>query len=112
LCGSSIDRAAEYLRTHIDDHESVAELTAMSRLSGSHFAALFKSRIGYPALQYQTQLRMARARELLDTTDQSIAAVAAATATGYSDSFYFAGQFKKVHGVTPFGYRGSGNQVR
>jgi AraC family transcriptional regulator of arabinose operon len=83
---------------------SVAEPAAMSRLSGSHFAALFKSRIGYPALQYQTQLRMARALELLDTTDQSIAAVAAAT--GYTDSFYFARQFKKVHGVTPFGYRG------
>ena len=40
---------------------------------------------------------------LLDTTDQSIAAVAAAT--GYPDSFYFARQFKKVHEVTPFGYR-------
>jgi AraC family transcriptional regulator of arabinose operon len=101
-----IDRAAEHLRTHIDDDVSVTELAAMSRLSGSHFAALFKSRIGYPALRYQTQLRMARARELLDITDQSIAAVAAAT--GYPDSLYFARQFKKVHGVTPFGYRGSG----
>jgi AraC family transcriptional regulator of arabinose operon len=69
LCGSSIDRATDYLRTHIDDHENVVELAAMSRLSGSHFAALFKSRIGHPALQYQTQLRVARARELLDTTD-------------------------------------------
>jgi AraC family transcriptional regulator of arabinose operon len=71
----AMDRTAEYLRTHVDDHVSVAELAAMSRLSGSHFAALFKSRIGYPALQYQTQLRMARARELLATTDQSITAV-------------------------------------
>jgi AraC family transcriptional regulator of arabinose operon len=43
---------------------------------------------------------MSRALELLDTTDQSIAAGAAAT--GYPDSFYFARQFKKVHGVTPF----------
>ncbi|TFD93413.1 AraC family transcriptional regulator [Cryobacterium lactosi] len=43
MCGSSLDRAAEYLRTHIDDHVSVAELAAMSRLSGSHFAALVKS---------------------------------------------------------------------
>jgi AraC family transcriptional regulator of arabinose operon len=103
---AAIDRAAEYLHTHIDDHVSVAELAAMSRLSGSDFAALFKSRAGYPALQYPTQLRMALARELLDTTDQSVAAVAAAT--GYPDSFYFARQFKKVHGVTPFGYRGKG----
>jgi AraC family transcriptional regulator of arabinose operon len=87
---------------------SIAELAAMSRPSGPHFAALFKSRIGYPALQYQTQVRMARVRELLDTTDQSIAAVAAAVAaaTGYPDSFYFARQFRNVHGVTPFGYRG------
>jgi AraC family transcriptional regulator of arabinose operon len=107
---AAIDRAAEYLRTHIDDHVSVAELAAMSRLSGSHFDALFKSRIGYPALQYQTQLRIARARELLDTTDHSIAAVATATATatGYPDSFYFTRQLKKVHGVMPFGYRGNG----
>jgi AraC family transcriptional regulator of arabinose operon len=56
----------------------------MSDLSGSYFAALFRSRIGYPALQY-TQLRMARARELLDTIDQFIAAVAAAT--GYPTAF-------------------------
>jgi AraC-like DNA-binding protein len=78
---AAIDRAAEYLRTDIDDHVSVAELAAMSRLSGSHFAGLFKNRIGYPTLQHQTQLRMARTRKLLDTTDQSIAAVAAAPAT-------------------------------
>lgn len=55
---AAIDRAAEYLRTHIDDHVSVAELAGISRLSGSHFAALFKSRTVYPALQYQTQLRI------------------------------------------------------
>jgi AraC family transcriptional regulator of arabinose operon len=48
---------------------------------------------------------MPRARELLDTTDYSIAAVAAAA--GYPDSFNFARQFKKVHGVSPFGYRAS-----
>ena len=100
----AVDRAAEYLRAHVDDHVSVAELAAMSMLSTSHFAALFKSRIGYPVLQYQTQLRMARARELLDTTEFSIARVAAAA--GYPDSFYFSRQFKKVHGVTPFRYRG------
>ena len=30
----------------------------------------------------------------------------AGAAAGYQDAFYFARQFKKVHGVTPFGYRG------
>ncbi|MEC5186049.1 AraC-like DNA-binding protein [Cryobacterium sp. MP_3.1] len=82
-----------HLRTHIDDHVSVAELAPMSRLSDSHFADHFKSPSGYPALQTQRRL----ARKLLDTTDQSIAAVSADT--GYPDSLYFARQFNKVQGV-------------
>ena len=100
---TSIDRAAEFLRAHIDERVDVARLAAMSRLSPSHFAALFRKQLGYPVLQYQTQLRMARAREILDTTDLPIAMVA--QSAGYTDSFYFARQFKKMHGVTPFRYR-------
>jgi len=99
----SIDQAAEFLREHIDERVDVAQLAAMVRLSPSHFAALFKKQIGYPVLQYQTQLRMARAREVLDTTELPIAQVAAIA--GYADSFYFARQFKRLHGVTPFRYR-------
>ncbi len=48
---AAIDRAAEYLRTHIDDHVSVAELAAMSRLSGSHVLTptrILGSRIRHP----------------------------------------------------------------
>lgn len=98
-----IDRAAEFLRANLDERTDVASLAAMARLSPSHFAALFRKQIGYPVLQYQTQLRMARAREMLDTTELSIAQVA--ESAGYPDSFYFSRQFKKLHGVTPFRYR-------
>ncbi len=101
--GELVDQAAEYLRAHVDEPISVADLAAMARLSTSHFGALFKKRIGYPVLQYHTQLRMARAREMLDTTDRGISAIA--TEVGYPDAFYFARQFKKVHGVTPREYR-------
>jgi AraC family transcriptional regulator, arabinose operon regulatory protein len=98
-----IDHAVEYLRAHIVDHVSVPELAAMATLSSSHFSALFKRHVGYPVLQYQTMLRMARARELLDVTSSSVATIAAEV--GYPDSFYFARQFKKVHGMTPREYR-------
>ncbi|MEA9985778.1 AraC family transcriptional regulator [Subtercola sp. RTI3] len=99
----SIDQAAQFLRDHIDERIDVAQLAALAQLSPSHFAALFKKQFGYPVLQYQTQLRMARARELLDTTNMAISRVAAAA--GYADSFYFARQFKSIHGVTPSRYR-------
>jgi AraC family transcriptional regulator of arabinose operon len=101
--GTRIDRAAKYLRDHPAERIEVAELAAMVRLSPSHFATLFKQRLGYPVLQYQTQLRMAHARQLLDTTDKPIPEVAAAS--GYPDGLYFSRQFKRIHGITPNRYR-------
>ncbi len=98
-----VDQAAAYLRANIREHISVAELAAMARLSSSHFSALFKKHIGYPVLQYQTQVRMSRARELLDTTALPISSVA--DAVGYPDAFYFARHFKQLHGQTPRDYR-------
>jgi AraC-like DNA-binding protein len=101
--GDVIEHATDYLRAHIAERVTVPELAAMASLSASHFSALFKRHVGYPVLQYQTMLRMARARELLDTTSATVAAIAAEV--GYPDSFYFARQFKKVHGITPREYR-------
>ena len=98
-----IDHAAAYLRSHIEEHISVADLAAMGKLSASHFSALFKQHFGYPVLQYQTQLRMARAREMLDLTREPIGSIAASV--GYLDAFYFARQFKQIHGVSPREYR-------
>jgi AraC family transcriptional regulator, arabinose operon regulatory protein len=98
-----VDQAAAYLRANISEHIGVAELAAMARLSSSHFSALFKKHIGYPVLQYQTQLRMSRAREMLDTTAMPISSIA--DAVGYPDAFYFARRFKQLHRQTPSDYR-------
>ncbi|WP_419819217.1 AraC family transcriptional regulator [Glaciibacter flavus] len=99
----AIERAVSYLREHVNRRVNVSDLAAMASMSPSHFAALFKQYTGVPAMAYQTQLRMASARELLDTTSRSIDDVA--QAVGYQDPFYFARQFKKVHGVSPTTYR-------
>ena len=97
-------RAGRRLPAHAPRRtRTVAELAAVATLSTSHFSALFKRQIGTPVLQYQTMLRMAKARELLDTTHGTVASIAASV--GYPDSFYFARLFKKVHGVTPRDYR-------
>jgi AraC family transcriptional regulator of arabinose operon len=98
-----IDQAKEYLRNHLDTRISVEELAVIASLSVSHFAALFRQHVGMPVLQYQTQLRMARARELLDTSDLTVRAIA--EHVGYTDAFYFSRQFKATHRVTPSQYR-------
>jgi AraC-like DNA-binding protein len=99
----AIEQARQYLRENVGARTSVAELAALARLSPSHFAALFRRATGTGVLQYQTRLRMSRARELLDTTDRSIAEIA--RALGYADPFYFSRQFRSVHGTSPSDYR-------
>lgn len=98
-----IEEAKEYLRNHLEKRVTVEAMASMASMSSSHFAALFRRNVGMPMLQYQTQLRMARARELLDTTDIPVSAVA--EQAGYADAFYFSRQFKSIHGTTPLSYR-------
>ncbi|MCU1470453.1 MAG: AraC family transcriptional regulator [Glaciihabitans sp.] len=100
---SVVSKARDYLRNHLEERVSVSDLAAMASVSPSHFAFLFRQQIGYPVLQYQTQLRMARARELLDTTEDPIGQIA--PQVGYEDPFYFSRQFRSVHGTTPLRYR-------
>lgn len=92
-----------YLQTSVGRRVAVADLASMVALSPSHFSALFRRATGYGVLEYQTRLRMARARELLDISDRPVADVA--RTVGYADPLYFTRQFRHVHGVTPSAYR-------
>lgn len=103
LHSSPVGQAQRYLREHLGERVPVGTLAELAGLSPSHFAALFRQSTGFSLGAYQTRLRMARARQLLDTTDQSIAAVA--TAVGYADPFHFSRRFRAVHQVNPSDYR-------
>ncbi|WP_026922243.1 AraC family transcriptional regulator [Glycomyces arizonensis] len=97
------ERAVEHLRATAPRHTAVTALASMVGLSTSQLSALFRRRLGVSPLKYQTQLRMARARELLDGTKLPVAAVA--RAAGYDDPMYFSRQFARVHGMAPTAYR-------
>jgi len=101
-----VGQAQRYLREHLGERVPVGTLAELAGLSPSHFAALFRQSTGVSVGAYQTRLRMARARQLLDTTDEGIAAVAAAV--GYADPFHFSRRFRAVHQVNPSDYRALG----
>lgn len=101
--GGVVEQAASHLRATLDQRISIPDLAARAHLSPSHFAAVFKAQVGYSVLQYRTQLRMSRARELLDTTDLTIEAIG--RAVGYPDPFYFTRQFTRVTGLAPRTFR-------
>lgn len=100
---SPVERALAHLRTTSPRRTSVASLAAMVGLSTSRLGALFREHVGVSPMTYQSQLRMARARELLDSTELPVASVGAAS--GYDDPLYFSRQFTRTHGVAPSAYR-------
>lgn len=100
---SPLERAVEHLRSTAPQRTSVSALASMVGLSTSQLTALFRRHLGVSPLRYQTQLRMGRARELLDGTTLPVSTVA--RAVGYDDPMYFSRQFTQFHGTPPTTYR-------
>ncbi len=100
---SPVEQAVEHLRATTPQRTSVEALAAMVGLSSSQLNAAFRRQVGVPPLRYQSDLRMARARELLDSTDFAVTAIAASC--GYEDPLYFSRQFTRTHGLAPTAYR-------
>jgi len=81
--------------------ESVAESIS---LSPHYFSRLFSGQVGKTFIDYLTDLRMAKACQLLREGRLSIKEVS--SAVGYTDPNYFSRIFKKIIGQTPTEYRG------
>ena len=69
----------------------------------SAFFTIFKEESGYNFIEYLTNVRMDRAKELLDNSDLSMKEICAMC--GYTDPNYFSRSFKKNVGVTPTEYK-------
>ena len=74
-------------------------------LSASRLHQLFKEETGQPPARYLHALRMARARELLESSYLSVKQVM--SRVGVSDESHFVRDFKKTYGFTPARYRES-----
>jgi AraC family transcriptional regulator of arabinose operon len=101
--GDPILAVQDYLRENLDSTASVAELATMAGFSDSHFSARFRHASGTSVVEYRKRLRSARARELLITTDATVAEIA--HAVGYDDPFYFSRHFRAINGASPSQYR-------
>jgi AraC-like DNA-binding protein len=101
--GDPVQRAMLYLSERFDSTVRVADLAALVGVSPSHLSAQFRRATGGGVLAHQTALRMARARQLLDTTTAPVSEIA--REVGYEDQFYFSRHFRRMHEASPSEYR-------
>ena len=72
-------------------------------ISPYYFSKLFKKRTGSTFIEYLTNVRIDKAKELLRNTNKSIKEIC--LDVGYADANYFSRAFKKNVGVTPSEYK-------
>lgn len=87
---------------------SVQELADRCHVSVGRFSMLFKARTGVSPQRYIIDLRLAHAQHLLRHTALSIQQIA--TASGYSDAFYFSRLFRRHIGQSPSAFRKNPHQ--
>lgn len=92
-------RVIEYIDAHLDQDLGLRSLAAVSGLSEDHFARAFRESTGMPPHRYLLQQRLARARELLETSDMPIAEIA--QALGFADQSHLTNLFRRDTGMTP-----------
>jgi AraC-like DNA-binding protein len=88
-----------YIEAHLASRIRVQDLTALIRLSVSHFSRAFKTSFGMPPLEYVAVRRIELACELMLTTDESTCQIA--LACGLCDQSHFCRVFRRVIGASP-----------
>jgi AraC family transcriptional regulator len=98
-----VRRVSDLMKQSLTENLTLTELAASVELSPYHFLRAFKASVGASPHSYQIQLRLDRARDLLETTRLSVREIAAQV--GYEDPGYLARLFRKHLGTTPASYR-------
>ena len=82
---------------------SVEVLCQNLHITPTYFSTIFKKETGQSYVSYLTQLRMEKAKEFIELSDEKTYVIA--RKVGYEDPNYFSYVFKKQFGVSPSRYR-------
>ena len=91
------------MEEHYSEKIVLEDLAALVDLNPVYFSVLFKKETDMNIGSYLKQIRMEKAKELLRTTNETIAAIG--DSVGYRDSRHFSQSFTKYVGVKPALYR-------
>lgn len=103
---SIIGMAKEYIKGNYSKDISLDDVSRVVNISPYYFSKIFKENTGENFIEYLTNIRMDKAKELLSKAEYSMKEIC--SIVGYSDPNYFSRSFKKNVGVTPTEYKEGG----
>jgi len=90
-------------RNYSDPELNLDSVSSQVGLNSSYLSTIFKKKFKVSFIDYLTEVRIKHAKELLLSTDDSVAVIS--EAVGFVDSKYFTKRFKKYTGVSPRDYK-------
>lgn len=98
-----VRQVLDYVKEHYAEPISVADVASRLFVNPSYFCRSFKRVTGSTFIEYLTRLRLERARQLLATTDEPVAAVG--RMVGFHDANYFSRVFTRHYDCAPGEFR-------
>jgi AraC family transcriptional regulator len=105
-----LQRAKEFLHDEMNRNPGIAELSAAVGMNANHFSRMFKRSTGLAPHQYQSLIRLERAKQLLAEGRSPIIEIA--YETGYANPSQFSAFFRKRTGLSPSEFRRSAHGIR
>ncbi|EGD47793.1 transcriptional regulator, AraC family [Ruminiclostridium papyrosolvens DSM 2782] len=101
--------AIQFVHNNFEREISITDIAKYVFLSPSYFTRAFKENTGLSPMQYLLNIRIKRACELLQETDQKVGEIA--LSVGFSNQQRFNDMFKKQTNMTPMQYRNSSKNI-
>lgn len=101
---TTVGRAVRYIEQHFREDLALDQVAEHAGVSQFYLSRMFKQETGHGFLEYLTNLRIEKAKELL--TDERLSIRNVATLSGYPNQAYFGKIFRDKVGETPREYRG------
>lgn len=95
--------AFDYIYHHKNENVTLSEMAKLCHISPSYFSRIFIKEAGENFSVFAPRLKIEWAKQLLETTDQSINQIS--NELGFCDAGYFIKTFKKFESLTPAVYR-------
>ena len=102
---SKVEAIRSYIDSHYCEEISIGSLAEKYELSPNYLSSMLRDSLGVKFTEYLSNLRIAKAKEYLATSDRTAAEIA--ELVGYHSNSHFTRVFSEIAGCTPAEYKKS-----